>query len=98
MIYGVRYSTDSRDRTMELTRFMSRAAAIAWREKQGPRGVGEPFGPENGHRCLRRVYELHGRLPTGSRLIALMDRGRCSSVVAKAEYVMEHGSLIDGSV
>ena len=95
MIYGVRYSTDSRDRTMELSRFTSQAAAIAWREKQGPRGVGEPFGPGNGHRYLRRVYELHGRLPTGSRLIGLMDRGRCSSVAAKVEYVMEHGSLIE---
>jgi hypothetical protein len=95
MIYGIRYSTDSRDRTTELSRFSSRAAAIAWRETQGPGGVGEPFGPGNGHRYLRQVYELHGRLPTGSRLIALMDRGRCSSAAAKAEYVMDHGSLVE---
>ena len=98
MIYGIRYSTDSRDRSMDMYRFTTRAEAITWREKQGPGGVGQSFGPDNGHRNMRKVYELHGRQPTGSRLIALMDRGRCSSVVAKAEYVMEHGSLIDGSV
>lgn len=95
MIYVVRYSTDSRDRMMELSRFTSRAAAIAWREKQGPGGVGEPFGPGNGHRYVRCVYELHGRLPTGSRLIALMDQWKCSSVVAKANYVMNQGSLVE---
>lgn len=98
MIYGIRYSTDSRDRTMGLTRFTSRATAIAWREKQGPGGVGEPFGPDNGHRYLREVYELNGRLPTGSRLIELMDRGGCSSVAAKARYVMDKGTRIDGPV
>lgn len=96
MIYGIRYSTDSRDRTMELTRFSTRAAAIAWREKQGPGGIGQRFGPDNGHRYLREVYELNGRLPTGSRLIGLMDQGRCSSVVAKANYVMGNGTLVDG--
>ena len=96
MIYGIRYSTDSRDRTMELSRFTSRAKAIEWREQQGPNGVGPAFSPTNGHRYLRSVYELFGRLPTGSRLIALMDRGRCSSATAKAEYVVDHGSLIDG--
>ena len=95
MIYGIRYSTDSRDRTMGMTRFTSRATAIAWREKQGPGGVGEPFGPDNGHRYLREVYDLQGRLPTGSRLIELMDRCQCSSAAAKAAYIVDHGSLIE---
>ncbi len=95
MIYGVRYSTDCRDRDRLLVRFKSRDQAITWRDTQGPKGVGEPFAPDNGHRYVRGVYELHGRLPTGSRLIALMDRGRCSSAAAKAEYVMDQGSLVE---
>ena len=94
MIYGIRYSTDSRDRSMDMYRFTTRAEAITWREKQGPGGVGQSFGPDNGHRYLRAVYELQGRLPTGSRLIELMDRGSCSSVAAKARYVMDKGSVI----
>jgi len=95
MIYGIRYNTESRTNDMGLQRFTSRAAAIAWRDKEGPGGVGQPFSRENGHRYVRTIYELHGRLPTGSRLIALMDRGRCSSAAAKAEYVMDHGSLVE---
>ena len=94
MIYGVRYSTDSRDRYRLLVRFQSREQAITWRDTQGPKGVGQSFGPDNGHRYVREVYELHGRQPAGSRLIALMERGRCSRDEAWANYVMDKGSVI----
>ena len=94
MIYGIEYNTDRRNGSVDMHRFTTRALALAWREKQGPGGIGQPFGPDNGHRYVREVYELEGRLPTGSRLIGLMDRGRCSSAVARANYVMDKGRLV----
>lgn len=87
MIYGIRRSTDPSDRTVELHRFSTEAAAIAWREKQGA-------GQYWRRTYVREVYELHGRLPTGSRLIALMDGGRVSSAAAKANWVMSKGRLV----
>ena len=95
-IYGVNYSTDSRDnRVTYWQRFSNKTAALKWREALGPGGTGPSFSPENGHLYIRKVYELHGRLPTGSRLIALMDRGGCSSTVARANWIMSEGTIVE---
>ncbi len=92
MIYGVQFSTDSRDRREKLEKFRSMREARRWLEEVGPLGIGEQFAPDNGHRYIRRLYELYGRLPAGEALIDLMQEVRAADrETALARHVRHEG-------
>ncbi|MGI9500381.1 MAG: hypothetical protein ACR2P3_10095 [Geminicoccaceae bacterium] len=59
LIYGVQYSTDSRDDGREtFERFRSEHSAQEWMHQIGFNGIGPSFGPQNGHRYIRQIYAM----------------------------------------
>ena len=95
MIYGVELSTDSRDEKRALSRFRSLKAAKAWKAAIGPGGVGPAFGHDNGHRMLRQLFEMNGRMPTGKGLVELMRMFRTSDPdTALAKFIRAEGDPI----
>lgn len=65
MYYGIEQSTDLRRPNTVVKKFVSRSAALRWRDEPGMSGrstYGDPEGARNWHHTYRRVYELQGRL------------------------------------
>ena len=95
MLYGVERSTDSRDDRRTLVRLRSLKAAKAWRDEIGEGGVGPAFGGDNGHRMLRQLFEMNGRMPTGKGLVELMRMFRTSDPdTALAKFIRAEGDPI----
>lgn len=59
MIYGVQYSTDSRDVGREtFLRFRREHDAKEWKHEIGFEGRGNAFGGGNNHRYIRALYRM----------------------------------------
>lgn len=76
MYYGVEQSTDLRRPNTVVKKFVSRFAALRWRDessKSGRTTFADPEGARNWHHTFRRVVEFVGRLDRKHE--AFMDRG-----------------------
>jgi len=99
MYYGIEQSTDLRCPNTVVKKFVSRFAALRWRDEPGKSGrltYADPDGARNWHHTFRQVYEIHGRID--KKHPAFKNRGtstypRCDADNL-ASYIMAHGQEV----